>query len=96
MMNLENFLLWLVAGGSVVAVSWIMEQVAWFQNLSSKQRQWLQYVCASGLGIVALAVQTYVPSETLKVMAPYFGVIAGTFGMVFLNQIAHTLDPRKK
>lgn len=94
--TLDNFLLWLIAGGSVVAVSWILEQVAWFQSLPSKTKQLVQYGASIAVGLAALAIQLYVPADVLDQLEPFFAVIASTFGMVFLNQIAHKVDNNRK
>ena len=94
-MELNDFLVWLMAGGSVIAWSWVMEQVAWFQNLSSGQRKWTQYGGSTLIGLAALAVTTYVPVATLDAIAPWFAIIAGIFGMVFINQAAHKINPNR-
>jgi hypothetical protein len=95
-MNITEFLLWLVAGGSVIAVSWVMEQILWFQTLAPSQRKWIQYVASAVLGLIALAVQLYVAPEVLEKVSPFFAVLASTFGLIFLNQIAHSLNPSRK
>lgn len=92
-LGLEDFMVWLTAGGSVIAVSWICERWAWFQAQPSERKKWLQYGLSTLIGIVALLVQTYVPASVITALTPYFAVIVGVFSMVFLNQAAHTLDP---
>ncbi len=94
--TLSGFLLWMTAGGSVVAVSWILEQVAWFQSLEAGKKRWLQYGLSAFVGIAALAIKQFVPEATLEMLTPYFAVLVGVFAPVFLNQMSHTLDPRKQ
>ena len=96
MMELNNFLVRLMGGGAVIAVSWIFEQFAWFQQISPNLKQWLMFVLSALVGVGALYVTTSVPKEVLDAIAPYFAIIASVFGMIFLNQIAHTLNPKRK
>lgn len=95
-MELNEFLVWLTAGGSVIAWSWIMEQVPWFQSLSVSAKKWVQLGGSVAIAIGALAVTMYVPKETLELIAPWFKLIAGLFGVIFVNQIAHAYDPNRK
>jgi len=93
---MSEFLLWLVGGGCVVATSWILEQVTWFQNLEPQKKRYLQFGVSALIGLGALAVTQYVPKETLNLLEPYFAVLSSVFGMIFLNQTAHALDPNRK
>lgn len=93
---MSEFLLWLVGGGCVVATSWILEQVNWFQNLNSQKKRYVQFGVSAFIGLLALAIVQFVPKETLNMLEPYFSVISSVFGMIFLNQVAHTLDPNRK
>ena len=92
---LAKFLLWLATGGSVVAVSWIAERSKWFQSLESSTKAYVQYGASTILGVAALLIQTYIPAATLEMLAPYFAVFSGVFGMIFLNQVAHVNDPAR-
>ena len=40
---MSEFLLWLVSGGCVIAASWALEQLDWFQNLTPQQKRYLQF-----------------------------------------------------
>jgi hypothetical protein len=93
---MSEFLVWLVSGGCVVATSWILEQVTWFQNLTSQQKKYLQFSLSSFIGLTALLVLQFVPQETLQMLEPYFKILSSVFGMIFLNQVAHSLDPNRR
>jgi len=95
-MSLNDFLVWLMSGGAVVAVSWIFEEIEWFQSLSPKTKRYFQYGLSVLFGVSALLVQQFVPADVLKMLNPYFEILAATFGMIFLNQVAHTLNPNRK
>jgi hypothetical protein len=94
-MNVYDFLIWLVAGGSAVAVSWVAERVTKFQTLDPNQKKWIQYGASVLIACAALAVQYYVPKEALEAIAPYFAIAAGLFGTFFVNQASHALDPAR-
>ena len=91
--SLSSFLLWVVTGGCVVAVSWICERWKWFQAQPPDNKKYIQYGLSVVLGVAALLVQVYVPKPILELMQPYFAVFSAVFGMLFLNQASHTLDP---
>lgn len=92
-MTLEQFLVWLIGGGAIIAFSWIMEQIDWFQTLSPKAKRWLMFAGSAAIGLGALAVVTYVPPEVLAQLSPWFTIVAAVFVSVFLNQAAHKYDP---
>jgi len=94
-MNVYDFLIWLVAGGSAVAVSWVAERIPKFQELDSAQKRWIQYGASVLIACAALAIQYYVPKEYLEAVAPYFAVAAGLFGTFFINQASHAIDPAR-
>lgn len=87
--TLVQFLTWLTVGGCVIAASWIMDKVSWFQKLKANVKLWVQVGISSALGIGALLVLNYVPLETLELIQPYWSVLATVFAMVFLNQTFH-------
>jgi len=92
-MTLEQFLVWLIGGGSVIALFWLAEQSTWFQGLSVVMKRLVMFGGSAILGLGALAVVTYVPPEVLEQLSPWFSIIAATFVSVFLNQAAHKFDP---
>lgn len=88
--TLEGFLLWLgTVGGSGTVVSFVLEQIAWFQSLSDKGRKWVSFLGMAVLGIASHLVLTYVPTEVLLSIAPYFVLIASAFVSVFSGEILH-------
>jgi len=94
-MTISQFLVWLTAGGAAVAVSWIAEKIPAFQSLSSAWKQIVMFIFSSVLGIGALYITNNVPPEVLAQYDGYFAVLVSTFGVYFLNQLAHTLDPKR-
>jgi hypothetical protein len=95
-MTLADFLVWLVAGGSIVAISWLFERFGWFQSVSSNARENIMFVFCALLSCGAYAVQTFVPADVLLALAPWFGIIAGTFAMVFVSKSFHKVDKKIK
>jgi hypothetical protein len=92
-MDLTGFLQWLVGGGgSILAVSWILERLKWFQSLSSNTKDYTIFGFAVFVGCGALAVITYVPPAILALFAPYFLILASTFVMVFIAKAFHRAD----
>jgi hypothetical protein len=91
-MTLTDFLVWVSAGGSVLAVSFIMERIDWFQKLESKTKELIMFMASAVLAMGAIAVQQFVPVATLNAMAPYFASVAGIFGMIFLAKAFHKVD----
>ena len=88
--TLQGFLLWLgTVGGSGTVVSFILEQVDWFQSLSEKGRRWVSFSGMALLGILSHLVLTYVPQDILFAIAPYFVITASAFVSVFSGQILH-------
>lgn len=94
--DLVKFLIWIIGGGSVVAFSWIMEQLTWFQNLPPEKKRWITFGGSTVLALAAWAVNKYVPAETLAVLAEPFTIIASIFVMVLLNQYAHKVDSDRR
>jgi len=93
-MTFSEFLPWLIAGGSIVAVSWLFERFAWFQNVSSTARENIMFVSCAALSCAAYAVQTFVPVVTLDLLAPWFGIIAGIFALIFVSKGFHAIDKK--
>lgn len=89
-MTLTDFLVWLsVGGGGALASSWIWERVPWFQALEATAKQLVFFVSCVLLSVLALVIQTYVPQELLNQLAPYFAIIASSFGTVFVGTSFH-------
>ena len=89
----EDFLMWLIAsGGSIAAVSWILERVAWFQNQPSQNKDYIIFGLSVVVGIFAQLLLTYLPKETIEVITPYFAIVSSIFGTVFLAKGFHKVD----
>ena len=90
--TLQGFLLWLgTVGGSGTVVSFILEQIDWFQSLSEKGRKWVSFAGMAILGVLSHLILTYVPQDILFAIAPYFVVIASAFVSVFSGEILHKM-----
>ena len=91
--DINSFLQWLIGGGgSIMAVSWILERMAWFQALGSDQKDYVLFTFAAALGCGALAVVTYVPAAILDAVAPFFLIVASIFVLVFIAKTFHMAD----
>jgi hypothetical protein len=96
-MTLHDFLLWLAnSGGGAVVVSWVLEQLSWYQGLVAKTKQLVFFGLTLLVTIVGFVVITYVPQSTLDVIAPYFGLVYATFVSVFLGTAFHNTTKIEK
>jgi hypothetical protein len=94
-MELNQFLTWLTAGGSIVAVSFILERLAAFQVLASNVKQLITFGACVVLSFGAFAVNQYVPADVLAQITPYFSIISGLFGVLFISQTFHKADKKE-
>lgn len=90
--SLSQFLTWVIGGGAVIIVSWAFERLDWFQSLTPKMREFLMFLVPSILAIGAFAVQQFVPAELIVQASPYFMILVGIFGYVFLGKGFHLVD----
>lgn len=96
-MTLQDFLVWLAAGGgSVALLSWIAERVAWFQTLTSENRKYAMIAGSVVIAIVAKLLLDFVPQTAIDIAAPYFGVAYGVILIYLQNQVAHRIDTQAK
>lgn len=97
-MTLTQWLTWLfTSGGSVMVASWILERIPSFVNIvNSETKKYVFWVVSVVISAGAYAILTYVPAETLAVLAPYFGFAFGTFGVIFLGTAFHFFDKSKE
>lgn len=95
-MELNELLVWLTAGGSVVVVSWCAENFGWFQSLDSMKKRLAMWFSACILGSAALAVTLYVPADALAAAAPFMKVLIANFGTIFLGELYHKLTKQPK
>ena len=86
-----EFLTWLTAGGAAMAVSFILERVPAFQNLSAQMKQFLAYFLAAVVGVGAFALMTFAP-DFIALAEPFFRIVAGIFISIFLSNAFHSLD----
>lgn len=91
--DLKTFLQWLIGGGgSILAVSWALERMLWFQGLSPEQKDYTIFGLSGAVGCAALAIVTYVPASTLDSIAPYFLILASIFATTFIAKTFHKAD----
>jgi len=91
-LDINQFLVWISGGGAVVASSWILERLPWYQGLASELKRWIFFGVAAVLGVGAYLVGAFVPVEVLQQLAPYFLVLASAFSYVFLGTAFHRVD----
>ena len=91
--DLTTFLNWLISGpGSILAVSWLLERMKWFQAMESNAKDYLTFGIAAVVGCAALAMVTYVPASTMAAIAPYFMILSSMFVTVFVMKTFHKAD----
>jgi len=96
-LDIKAFLQWLVGGGgSILAVSWLLERMAWFQALNSDRKDYTIFGFAVIVGCGALAVVTYVPAAVLAAISPFFLVVSTIFVTVFIAKVFHQADKISK
>jgi FtsH-binding integral membrane protein len=94
--DVRAFLQWLIGGGgSILAVSWLLERMRWFQSLYADQKDYIVFGCAAIVGCTALFVVMYVPQTFLDTIAPFFLIVASTFVTVFIAKLFHRADKTK-
>jgi len=92
-MTLQDFLVWLAAGGGSVAVlSWVAERVAWFQTLTAENKRLTMVLCSVFLAVASKLLLDFVPQESIEAIAPYFATIYGVVLIYLQNQVAHKLN----
>lgn len=95
-MDFAMFMQYLISGGgSVLAASFLLERFPKYKNLESPElKDWIFFVVSSVIGVGAYALVTFAP-EFMSVAEPYFVILAGTFGFVFLGKKFHAEDKSK-
>lgn len=92
-MEFQEFLSWLVyGGGSIMAVSWILERSKKFQELNSEAKEWLVFGLVTALSIGTYAFQTYVSPEFIQQITPFANIVIATFMTLFLGKAFHLVD----
>lgn len=91
--ELQEFLQWLITGGgSILAVSWLLERMQWFQRLSPEAKDYTIFGASVVVGCGALAVVMFVPPAILTAISPFFLIISSTFVLVFIAKGFHRVD----
>jgi len=94
-MDLNAFLQWLVAsGGSVMAASWILEQIPAWQEWTEKAKKYSFFGLAALIGCGGLAVVNFASVEVIAVLSPYFAAIAAAFTAVFFGEAFHKVSKK--
>jgi len=96
-LDIMAILQWLVGGGgSILAVSWLLERMKWFQALSSDAKDYWVFGLSAVVACTALAIIKYAPPAFIALIAPFFLAVASTFVAVFLAKTFHRTDVRRK
>jgi uncharacterized membrane protein HdeD (DUF308 family) len=88
-MDFINALTFLVAGGSVLVVSWVAEQITAFQALASNTKKWLFFGVSTVLSVGAYLVLHDVSTTVLTSLTPYFVIVSGIFTTLFISDKFH-------
>lgn len=93
-MDLMQFLTWLAtSAGAAAAVSFLAERIPAFQAWTPQVKNYAMLAGSALAALAAYAVLTYVPAETLGMIAPWFQIVSGVFVAWLANQGAHKIDP---
>jgi len=92
---MNEFFTWLVyGGGSIMAVSFILERFEKYQELSAETKKWVFFIFAAVLSLGSYAIVTFVPSEVVEAINPFFAIISGLFYNLFLGKSFHAADKK--
>ena len=90
--DFAEFLQWIVyGGGGAIAVSWILEKLSWYQNKSADAKRNIFFGIVSAFTILVYVVLTYVPSNIIDAIAPYFGIVAVAFLNIYIGTGFHSV-----
>lgn len=95
-MDFAMFMQYLISGGgSILAASFLLERFSGYKNLeSSELKDWIFFGVSSVIGVGAYLLVTFAP-EFMVIAEPYFVILAGIFGFVFLGKRFHAEDKSK-
>jgi hypothetical protein len=89
-MNIQDFLIWLLnSGGSIIIVSWLLEQWGWYQLQTPALKRNLFFGFSVLVATSAYGILTFVPADTLQMIAPFFQIFYVTFSTIFLGTKFH-------
>jgi hypothetical protein len=92
-MDLNQFLSWLSnSGGSIIVVSWILEQFDWWQVQTAKAKKFMFFGFCLLVSVLAYVGLNYIPADILKFMEPYFLMAYAVFGTVFIGESFHKIN----
>lgn len=90
MTDIFEFLPWIVyGGGGAIAISWILEQVQWYQNQSAKAKKNIFFGFSAVLTIAIYVFMTYVPQNAIEAIAPFFSIVAAAFISTYIGTGYH-------
>lgn len=92
-MELNEFLQWLLtSGGIIIAVSWMVERMAWFQLLNSDKKEWSFFGMTAVVWVLSYLTVNFVPAGVLEAISPYFAGVSGLFITVVVGKLFHKAD----
>ena len=95
-MNINDFLVWLMGGGSIAAANWVLGQFSGYNNLADKVKSWIFFGLAVVFGGGAYAISQYVPRAVLTALQPYFLIVVFVFVYVFINHFVTKINDIQK
>ena len=96
-MDINAFLLWVLnAGGAAAIVSFILERIPSYTDLTAEAKRWIFFGASFVVSIAAYAVLTYVPADVIAQIAPFFALLYATFIANFSGTVFHSVDKNGK
>lgn len=90
MTDIFEFLPWIVyGGGGAIAISWILEQVKWYQEQSAKAKKNIFFGFSAVFTVLIYVFMTYVPQNAIEAIAPFFSIIAAAFISTYIGTGYH-------
>lgn len=94
-MTIDQLLAWLVnSGGSIVVVSWLAERFPWYKEQLPNVKETMFFAACLVVSMSSYLALTYLPPETIAAISPYFTILYGTFGSLFLGNMFHSTDKK--
>jgi hypothetical protein len=87
-----QILVWLAGAGAAIASAWLLENTDWFQAVQSKWKPYVAFGVAVVIGLVAQAVNQFVPVTLLQAIAPYAMIVINAFVYFVIQQGAHKVN----
>lgn len=97
MTDIFEFLPWIVyGGGGAIAISWILEQVKWYQEQSAKAKKNIFFGFSAVFTVLIYVFMTYVPQDVIQAIAPFFSIIAAAFISTYIGTGYHRASTPSK